>query len=148
LAKQFSKEEIAYYYFARSANGWNRMKEPKPEFEKYISQSLKKNETESKWLDFDFSLENMKNIHKKLFGDEFNENNSNFFKDVVSPIKSDSRINEVARSCGNIRNEYMVNEIQKYWSTGYSIYIHYGAGHAAMQKPAIENFVRKTLLPS
>ena len=86
-------------------------------------------------------------ISTKTFGDEFNENILIFLK-MLYHHQIDSRINEVARSCGNIRNEYMVNEIQKYWSTGYSIYIHYGAGHAAMQKPAIENFVRKTLLPS
>ena len=143
LAYKFSKEEIAYYYFARSANGWNRMREPKPEFEKYISQSLKKNETESRWSDFDFSLENMKNVHKKLFGNEFDQNNSDFFKDIVSPVKSEAKINKIARSCSNIRNEYMVKEIQKYWGMSYSIYIHYGVGHAVMQEPALRNLENK-----
>lgn len=139
LAKQFSKEEITYYYFARSANGWNRMKEPKPVFEKYISQALKKNEIESKWSDFDFSIENMKSVHKKLFGSEFDENNSTFFKDIVSPVRSETKINEIASSCSNIRNEYMVKEIQKYWEAGNSIYIHYGAGHAVMQEPVLRD---------
>lgn len=141
LVKQFLKEEIAYFYFARSINGWNRMKEPKPEFEKYISQLLKKNETESGWSDFDFSIENMKNIHKKLFGNEFNENDLDFFKDVISPVKSETKINEIARLCSNLRNEHIVKEIQKYWNIGYSIYIHYGVGHAVMQKPVIESFI-------
>lgn len=137
LEKKFPKEEIAYYYFARSTSGWNKMKGPRPQFEKYISQSFKKNKIESKWPDFDFSFENMKNIHKKIFRDEFNHNNPDFFKNIVSPIKSETKINEIARFCSNVRNIYMINEIQKYWDMGYSIYIHYGVGHAVMQEPTL-----------
>jgi hypothetical protein len=141
LLKQFQQEEVAYYYFARSMSGWGRMTEPKPKFEDYITRNLKRNKSEVGWTDFDFSIENMKNIHKNIFEKEFDKNDSDFFKSIVSPIKSETIINKIAKSCSNLRNEYILKEIEKCWNMGNSIYIHYGAGHAVMQEPAIRDLV-------
>lgn len=135
LEKSFSKEEIQYYYFARLVAQWWRKQEPRPEFEEYINSYLKRDAESSGWNDFDFSLDNMKKIHKKLFNADFDLNDRKFFQDITTPVVLKTIINEVCRACSTLRNEYIVNEILKYWNQGYSIFVEYGQSHAVIQEP-------------
>lgn len=143
LEKKFTKEEIEYYYFARIVHQWGRIPEPRPNFEEYVTRFLEKDKRISGWSDFDFSLENMKTIHKKNFGTEFSLSNLNFFKEIVTPVELNSIINKVSRASGDFREEYIVGEINKYWNNGYSIYVEYGASHAIMQEPLLREILNK-----
>jgi hypothetical protein len=140
LLEKFTKEEIAYYYFARSVHSWHRLN-PKPDFEKYISTYLKRDKDESKWEGFDFSLENMKKNHKNLFGTDFNENEENFLYRNINPTLENSVINKVARACSTYRNVHVVSEILKFWKEGKNIFIVFGGSHAALQEPALRKLL-------
>jgi hypothetical protein len=141
LAENFSKENIAYFYFARSVNGWHRIVDPKPEFDGYIVKYLERDKNMSGWIDFDFSIPNIKKIHKEIFGTEFDQNDSSFFKSIVTPVNKKTISNQIAQSCSDLRNEYIIKEICKYWGMKYSVYIHYGAGHAVMQEPVVRSLI-------
>ena len=143
LEKQFSREEIEYYYFARIVNQWGRISSPRPKFEEYVSRFLERDKKNSGWSDFDFSYENLKTIHKKLFGTEFDFNDSNFFRELVTPVDLKTVINRVSRASGVIRENYIVNEISKYWDNGYSIFIEYGSSHAVIQEPLLKEILSK-----
>ncbi|PIR40076.1 MAG: hypothetical protein COV33_01895 [Candidatus Zambryskibacteria bacterium CG10_big_fil_rev_8_21_14_0_10_34_34] len=142
LEKQFSKEEIEYYYFARIVYQWSKIPDPKPKFEEYIIRFLERDKKMSDWNDFDFSFENLKIVHKKLFDTEFDLEDLNFFKDLVTPVELKTVINRVARASGEIRNEYIIKEIQKYWNNGYSIFIEYGASHAVIQESLLKEILK------
>jgi hypothetical protein len=137
LEKNFSREEIEYYYFTRVVAQWWRKLEPQPDFEKYITHYLKRDEEESGWANFDFSLDNMKKIHKKVFSTEFDHNDKHFFREVASPVTAKTIINKVCRACGDIREESITKKIFEYWSKGYSIFIEYGSGHAVREEPLL-----------
>jgi len=139
LQKQFSRKHIQYYYFARTVHQWSRKQNPKPRFEEYINEYLMQDKYESKWNGFDFSLENMKKIHKDIFGEDFNHSNTEFFAAIVTPVDLTTVINKVARANSKIRNEYIVQEIQKYIIEGYSIFVQYGCSHAVIQEPLIRS---------
>jgi hypothetical protein len=136
LLQKFSKEEIAYYYFARSVHSRHRL-DPKPEFEAYINKYLEG--WKKIWKDFDFSIENMKRIHKDIFGDEFNENEDRF--SYVNPTIEKSVINKVARACSTYRNVHVVSEILKFWQEGKNIFVVFGGSHAVMQEPALQKLL-------
>lgn len=139
LLKKFSKEEVQYYYFARVAHAWHR-RDPKPNFEEYVSHYLKEDRADSGWEDFDFSLEHMKLIHKNLFGADF-ENNEQFSFQNINPTVENSVINKVARACSTHRNVYVVAEILKFWKEGKHIFVVFGGAHAILQEPALRRFI-------
>lgn len=139
LLKKFSKEEVQYYYFARVAHAWHR-RDPKPNFEEYTSHYLEQDKVDSKWEDFDFSLEHMKLIHKKLFGTDF-ENNEQFSFQNINPTVENSVINKVARACSIYRNVHIVTEILKFWKEGKNIFVVFGGAHAVLQEPALRKLL-------
>ncbi len=138
LIKQFSKEEVQYYYFARVVGQWNRKQEPRPDFEEYINGFLERDKNDSKWTDFDFSLNHMKEVHTVLFERDFDEHDNDFFYNVTNPVKLVTTINKVSRASTEIRDKYIVEQIQKYMNAGYSIFIQFGATHAVMQESLLK----------
>ncbi len=141
LLKQFSKEEIIYYYFARTVSQWNRHPQ-KPEFKTYIQPYLKKDEEVSQWPNFEFSLNHMKLIHKNLFGTDFNELNSEFFNKIVNPTLTISIINKVAATSSRFREIKILQEIEKLWKNGKNIFVVYGQGHAVVQEPVLKTLTK------
>jgi hypothetical protein len=142
LLKQFSSEEIQYYYFARVVFQWNRKQEPKPDFEQYVTNSLEMDKKESGWKKFDFSLESMKKIHATLFNKEFDKNDNEFFYNITTPVQLKTVINKVSRASTEIRDKYIVEQIQKYINEGHSIYIQFGYTHAVMQEPLLREILK------
>lgn len=143
MEKRFSREQIQYYYFARVVHQWSRKHNPKPDFEEYINRYLESDKKESGWSDFSFSLESMKKIHNDIFHTTFDENDSDFFYGVTNPVVLKTEINEVSRASSMIRDEYIVKEIQKYISKGYSIFAQYGCSHVVMQEPLLKEIFSK-----
>ncbi len=142
LEKSFSKKEIQYYFFARQIPQWHRHQNPKLDFEKYINVYLEGQRKSSGWVDFDFSLDSMKKIHKEIFETNFNQDDVEFFSSITTPVELRTVVNKVARSCSNIRNVHIVSEIQKYLNNGYSVYVQYGCTHAIMQEPLLRELIK------
>ncbi len=137
LEKSYPRDIIQYYYFARVVLQWGRKNDPKPDFVEYITRYLDGDKKESGWNDYDFSLDNMKKIHRDLFNQEFDEHDTQFFYDVSNPVVIASEVNKVSADSSVIRDQYIVSEIQKYITNGYSIFAEYGCSHVVMQEPAL-----------
>ncbi len=141
LEKEFSKDEIQYYYYARAVHQWGRMQNSELSFEKYINRYLDRDKEESGWAGFDFSLESMKKIHTSLFQAVFDENDTDFFYNIVNPVEQKTVINKVAAKSSGIRDTYIVGEIKKYILNGYSIFAQYGCSHVVMQEPLLREVI-------
>jgi len=139
LLEKFSKDEIEYYYFVRGIHSGNRLN-PRPNFEEYANKCLARDKTESGWGEFDFSLGNMKKIHKNIFGTDFNENEEK--QSYVNPVSENSVINKVARACSTYRNVHIVSEILKFWQEGKNIFVVFGGSHAVLQEPALRRLLK------
>ena len=137
LLKTFPKEAIAFHDFARACSQWNSMVN-KPDFDTYIDGFLSGDKRESGWIDFDFSIQNMAKIQKDLFGTELDKNDKKFFYDIINPTTKKTIINEISRfEDEEFRDNYILEQIEKYWNMGHNIFIVYGSSHAIRQEPAI-----------
>lgn len=145
LLKQFSKEEIQYYYFAQLLPEWYESKKradvPLASFVEKHFESLKRG-MDTSWLPFDLSLDAMKAIHKDLFGDEFDENNIDFIKKIINPTTEFSVINRVARASSTFRDVFIVSKIIDYWNQGKSLFVVFGLAHAVIQEPALRELLK------
>ncbi len=139
LEKIFTREEIIYKDFAQIVYQWSNMT-TKRDFQEYANELMEADKATSGWTDFDFSISHMKEIHKSLFGTDFNLSNIDFFRNIVDPRKDTTVINRIA-AFGNsgFRDRHILTEIAKYWKEGKNIFIIYGASHAVMQEAAIRS---------
>ncbi len=142
LEKDFSREEIQYYYFARMVHQWGNKHDPKPDFEEYMNRSLEGDKKSSDWSDFDFSMDAMKKIHHIIFKTKFNENDTNFFYNAINPVVIQSVVNKVSRMSSEIRDTYIVQQIEKYMNDGYSIFAQFGCSHVVMQEPLLREVLK------
>lgn len=141
LLKKFTKEEIIYFYFIRRVSQYHRLL-VKPKFEEYLGEFLKREKKETKWKNFDFSLEHIYKIHRKIFGFDFNPKDKQFAVEQSNPTIFKSKINDVARETTITRDNWIIGEIEKFWEEGKSLFIVYGSSHAIMQEPAIKVFLQ------
>jgi hypothetical protein len=84
----------------------------------------------------------MKKIHKELFNREFDECDTQFFYDASNPVVIKSDVNKVSAGSSIIRDEYIVNQIQRYMNAGYSIFAEYGCSHVVMQEPRLSEIFK------
>jgi hypothetical protein len=121
LAQGFSEDEIQYYFFAICVNQYWDMNTKEP-FEEYIMR----------YLDSDFSLTHMYELHKQYWGRDFS------IDPEFGIIEADSPIREIVDAAGVIRDVGIVEEIQDYWDEGYSMFIVFGGSHAVIQEPILQ----------
>ncbi len=138
--KDFSQDEIFYFYIIRGIASWQRAPVRK-EFDEFVKLNIKRYQDELGWSDFDFSFETIKRIHGHIFGKEFDLDDKDFIAKIPNPMLNESKINEIARKSSTIRNIAILDCIEKYWLEGYNIFIVYGASHAVMQERAIKDMV-------
>ena len=138
LLEKFTKDEIAYYYFARDTMQWASMPtETSGKYEDFIEKYLGYTKQNFEWNDFDFTLENLKSIHTRIFDKEFHPSDKSFFYNIVNPTIESSIINEVARECSFIRNVLITEKILGFWDKA-DVFVVYGFSHAVIQKPVFE----------
>lgn len=70
LEKQFSRDEIEYYYFARMAYQWCKKGKQRPDFEKYLCN---------------FSIPHMEEIHKNIFSKKLDCDDEAFLYKIINP---------------------------------------------------------------
>lgn len=141
LVKQFSKEEVQYYYFARTVHQWLNIPDSRPDYKEYMSRFLVRDEKDSRWAGFDFSFENMERIHKTIFGTDFNYQDRDFFYSIINPTKDTSIINTVAGACSLYRNIYIVARIEELWKGGKNIFVVFGFAHLILQERALRKLL-------
>lgn len=142
LLDRFGKEEVEYYYFARMVRQWCFLS-TRPSFEAYLEASLQNDRENLDWNDFDFSIKNLKSIHKKLFGGNFDERDVNFFNSVTTPMYRSTVINEVAQESSKFRDISIIDEILKNVSEGKNVFAVFGFTHAVMQEQALKRAIKE-----
>jgi ribosomal protein L16 Arg81 hydroxylase len=85
--------------------------------------------------------EDIKNLHRKLLGTDFQLNNKDFFSEIASPALFKSRFNELGREKNILRDSKIVESIVEYWNKDYSVFVVYGSGHIIIQEQALEKFL-------
>ncbi len=136
LLNYFTKEQIEYYYFARIVAQWYRLIE-KPSIEEYLIPYLERDKNASDWTDFEFSIDNLKRAHKKLFGTNFNFDDEKHFRKIENPTKEDNPLKEIVRASGFFRDKTIIEKIREAWKTK-DIFVVYGKGHALTHKEALK----------
>lgn len=138
LTQQFSKEQIAYYYFARVVAQWHRLKQG-PNINSYLLPFLQRDEKVSSWNDFGFSIEHMKKIHQQLFNTELNFNDVEFFSKIENPTRENNPLKDVVRASGEYRDQAIINGIKNAWNQ-YDLFIIYGEGHARKHEKELREY--------
>ncbi len=136
LQEHFSEEEIIYFRFAQAVLQFNRHKkaDERLDFETFIQPYLINFQ---KFVQLPITLAAMKQIHQKLFKQEFNPNDENFFYTITNPVIQDTIINKICREASTIRDIKIVNYIDNLLQQGKDIFIVYGFTHAVIQEAAI-----------
>jgi hypothetical protein len=80
--------------------------------------------------------DNLKTLYKHYIGKDFNENESQNY--LVDPNRDGAITNKLAREHSDLREVKIVEEIERYWKEGKSIFIAFGSGHLIIQRPALE----------
>lgn len=84
------------------------------------------------------TVDDVKNLHRKIFNTELDLNDLKFFYDLVDPSQNNSVYNEISRAEDVIRDSTIVKNILDYWERGYSVFIVYGSAHAVNQERALK----------
>lgn len=137
LAERFleiPKEEIFLYRFLDVVNAFQKH-HLSGTFEDVANNWCK----DKRQKGFDVSIEQLKQVYKKLMGKEFNERDS--VNSLVNPNNTGTRINEIARILSDAREVNIVSEIEKYWKEGKSMFVVFGSGHLVIQRPALEKLL-------
>lgn len=140
LLKQFSKEQIEFYYFARTVAQWHRLIQ-KSDINSYLLPFLQRDQKVSGWNDFEFSIENIKNIHQKLFKTELNFDDVEFFNKIENPMREDNPLKEIVRASGKYRDQAIIDGIKNAWNQKYDLFIIYGEGHARNHEKALNEIL-------
>ena len=141
LEKQFTRDQIQYYYFARVVDQWHRTAEPRLPFAEYMQPYLDADKRRSGWPEYDFSLEHMKKIHTDLFSTPFDESDVEMFSKLSDPIRRVTVVNNVAGASSEYRDTYIVDQIVQKMKEGYSLFVHYGGSHGVMQEPLLRELL-------
>lgn len=138
LLKNFSADEIFYFYIMRGIASWQRTALRK-EFNEFIETNIKRYREDLSWENFDFSFETVKRTHRYIFGKELDLADTAFIAKIPNPIYDESNINNIARASSTIRNITILHNIENYWQEGYNVFVVYGASHAVMQERALKH---------
>lgn len=147
LSLVFSRDEIVYYYFIRSVHQWLGQSEGKNSFDIYIDNILQHYGQVSVWHNFDFSIKNMKELHNKFTGNDFDKDlilrNRDYFLNIFISIKNTSSINRVGSELATLRNIQMVYLFLESWQKEHSIFAALGGSHIVMQERAIRTLLER-----
>lgn len=143
LEKDFSRDEIQYYYFARVVLQWIRTMEPRMPFDQYIQAFLNADKKYSGWDDYDFSLEHMKLLHEQFTGRTFDPTEKQVFYDQSNPANSSTVGGRVSRGSSQVRDTFIVSEIVSQIKNGVSVFAIYGGSHVVIQEPLLREFFEK-----
>ena len=84
-------------------------------------------------------------IHKELFGVRFNKHDKLFLRDILDPIGNKCIVNKISLFEGSeLRDTYIVKEIERFWKKGKNLFVIYGTSHAVIQEAVIRNFVSRS----
>lgn len=140
----FEREEIFVHNMYTIISQYHSLVD-KPDFKTYLQRSIDLFEKNSTWEGFDYSIENLEEIAKKIWPDDYHFDSPSQVRDDPTPrsIAGDHQtvVNRIAMESSYYRDAYMIRRIRKYLETKKNILIVFGASHAVMQEPAIRKLM-------
>lgn len=148
LREFYTPEQIEYYYFLRAIRDYYRKGKGKDEgitFDTYAEGILASHKEQigelEDWQNFDFSLDNIKRIHKSLFYSDFDTHVEQSAGLSVDPRGHASVINEVSARSDQFRDFHHLRKLKELLETGRQVFIVNGEGHAVVQRPVLEKLL-------
>ena len=141
LMKRYPVDEVAYYFFVRTYMQYLRVQH-NPDFDSYMNIFLLKNMDEAVVMPYLFPNSLIPQIHIRLFSKDFDLADKEFFSRIVNPNHKDTVINNISQSTSQLRDIHILEQIEKEWEKGNSIFIIYGGTHAVMQEPALKSLLQ------
>jgi len=142
LSEKFDPDEVVYTLIVQNLGAWFRRTNPSTTFQEAIERTLKREANFSKIYGFTPDNKWLLEQHAKLFGSQ-NLEDRQFLDSITDPRTTKLKINKIVAARTQIRNDYILNNIQDAWSEGKSIFIVYGRGHATVLIPQLQNFINK-----
>ena len=140
LSEQFESNLVAYYIFARSAGAWLRAG-TMGTFDEVLMKAVVA--TSQRVFSAPDTVSVYAAIHNQIFKHPLDETQKKVIIRASAPVYYDSIINDIARASSRFRNEHIVNEVERYWKEGYSIFLVFGSAHAVIQEAALRAMVEK-----
>jgi len=142
LADEFGKDKVILYYFVRQLGLWNRYNEH-ADIKARALDMLNHMAQTYKWEGIDFSIEGMRALHQSVFDKPLNMHGRQWLYDITTPTLKDHVTNVIARRSGELRDEYLLDQVEHYWREGHSPFTVFGAAHAIRLEPALRNLGNK-----
>ena len=139
LRGTYNIEQISYHWVATYGLHYSKIAD-KPSQDEYIQNRILKKL--ARVSDKYKTVDDVKNLHKKLFDTELDLNEQKFFYDLVDPSQNNSIYNEMSRAEDVIRDSTIVKNILDYWNRGCSVFIVYGSAHAVNQERALKELCK------
>lgn len=136
LANEFGRDRVAFYYFIRQVGWWNRFTE-KPDVRAEAATMLELMGEAYDWDDVDFSIERMEAIHHEMFGKQLSWDDIRWVYDITTPTQTNHINNRLSRRSGELRDEYILKQIEQYWQVGRSPFAVFGSAHTIRLEPAL-----------
>jgi len=140
LASEFGEDQVVFFYFMRQLSWWNGFSK-KPDMLKEVTAMLDIMQKSLQWEGVDFSLDRMETIHQQLFNKQLDLGDIQWIYDATTPMTQDNVTNVIARRSGELRDEHILQEVQKHWRQGRSLFLIFGSGHAVRLEPAVRKLV-------
>jgi|GEM_PF-1870083 len=147
LATAFGRDSVVFYYFVRQIGWWQRIAK-KPNIRAEAATILRLMQKAYQWNNVDFSIKRMTQIHKELFGKPFAWDDAQWLYDITTPVPPDYLTNKIARRSGELRDEYILGQIARYWHAGRSPFAIFGAAHAIRLEPALQKLHNSSSKPA
>ncbi len=138
----FEKEDIFAFYLYRSANQYQRTPQT-PSIEEYLQPDAEEFKAATNWENFDYSIENLKTIGHRLWGNRSALDSAEFSEERIDPVPWDEKkdeqtvVNQIAAQSSFFRDRFMVKRLQKILKEKDSVLVVFGVSHAYMQEPAL-----------
>lgn len=135
LIEQFPGNYIYYKRFAQNALEFNLCKKNNPELD-FTQFYLKRGASKE-------HLENMLEVHEMLFNAPFNPHDELFFYHITNPVEEKTIINQICRQASILRDQHIVEYIEKLIKQGKHVFVVYGCTHAVMQEKALRTIIEE-----
>lgn len=137
LSKDYSHEELLYFYFVSKLKHLYRRKENISYTD--LTGILGRLEEQLLFDDVEYSMNAIAKIHKKHFNFYFNHNHRGFISDLSVPyIEYGAFTNRIANDRDIYRNNFLLDYIESLWRDSRSIFIVFGSSHAVMMEKALK----------
>ncbi len=137
LAAEYGKDNVVFFYIMRQVAWWNRQAQ-KPDIKHEAAKMLEQMSNVYAWDGVDFSVEHISKMHQELFGKTLPWDNNSWSYQLTTPVSQQYVTNQLARTSGELRDQYLLRQIVDYWQDGKSPFIVFGSAHAVCLEPALQ----------